>query len=75
MVVIFSVVTQRINNRYDCRGLILSCTPLNTRKSCFQGRKTWFGVSFLALRSVILNVWKGEIVKVRLQNSQSEAAK
>ena len=32
-------------------------------------------VAFLAIRSIILTILQREIVKVRLQNSQSETAK
>lgn len=55
--------------------LILSCALLNTRKSCFLGRKIRFWATLSVFRRVILSVLKREIVKVGRRNSQSEAAK
>ena len=62
-------------NIIDILRLTLSCTFSTTWKSCFQGRKTRFGMLFSAFRGVILSVLEGKIVKVRLQNSQSESAR
>lgn len=46
----------------------LSRTLLNTGKSCFQRRKTRFGVTFAAFRGVIPYVLNPKTVKVGLQD-------
>ena len=64
-----------INYCHLTRRLILSCTTANARKECFPVQKIRFCMLSATHRSVILFVLRCKIVKVRLQNSQGEAAR